>query len=176
MSRSKIATMVAVMVFTAGCSAPGVQTYRNNKPSLDIYQFFGGETHAWGMFRDRQGKLIKQFTVDIKGQRQGDDLVLDEHFKYSDGSRQERIWTLQPQSDGTWRGRAADVVGEARGEVAGNALHWRYDLKLPANGREWTVHFDDWMFLQDDKTMLNNAHLSKFGIGLGDVSLFFRKE
>ncbi len=176
MSWRWMVVMLGVLAGTTGCSAPSVQSYRNNKPSLDIDRFFAGETHAWGMFRDRQGQLIEQFSVDIQGQRQGNNLVLDEHFIYRDGHRQERIWTLQAQGDGTWRGWAKDVVGEARGEVAGNALHWRYDLKLPVDGREWIIHFDDWMFLQDDHTMLNQAHLSKFGVGLGDVSLFFRKE
>jgi hypothetical protein len=32
------------------------------------------------------------------------------------------------------------------------------------------------MFLQDEHTLLNSAHMSKFGIALGEVSLFFRKE
>jgi hypothetical protein len=77
---------------------------------------------------------------------------------------------------GKWQGTAADVVGVADGEVAGNALHWRYTLRLPVDGRNWDVQFDDWMFLQDEHTLLNSARMSKFGIGLGEVSLFFRKE
>ena len=58
----------------------------------------------------------------------------------------------------------------------GNALHWRYVLRLPVGGREWAVDFDDWMFLVDEHTMLNSARMSKYGFGLGEVSLFFRKQ
>lgn len=160
----------------ASCSTPDIQSYRDNTPKLDLYQFFTGHTQAWGMFRDRNGKLIKRFSVDINGRRAGDVLILDERFVYADGTRQQRSWRLQPNGEGKWRGTAADVIGEAEGEVAGNALHWRYRLRLPVDGQVWDVDFDDWMFLQDKQTLLNSAHMSKFSIGLGEVSLFFRKE
>ncbi|EEG09851.1 DUF3833 domain-containing protein [Pseudogulbenkiania ferrooxidans] len=168
--------ILATLALLTGCGTPSVQAYRDNTPRLDLYQFFGGHTRAWGMFRDRKGQLIKRFTVDIDGRREGDVLILEERFLYADGTRQQRNWRLEPKGDGKWRGTAADVVGEAEGEVAGNALHWRYNLRLPVDGREWTVHFDDWMFLLDDHAMLNSARMSKFGFGLGEVSLFFRKE
>ncbi|MAK55160.1 MAG: hypothetical protein CML17_04875, partial [Pusillimonas sp.] len=34
---------------------------------------------------------------------------------------------------------------------------------------------DDWMFLMNDKVMLNRATMSKFGIRLGEVTLSFHK-
>jgi hypothetical protein len=37
------------------------------------------------------------------------------------------------------------------------------------------VQFDDWMYLVDDKVMLNKAVMSKFGIKLGEVTLSFVK-
>jgi hypothetical protein len=37
------------------------------------------------------------------------------------------------------------------------------------------VQFDDWMFLIDDKVMLNRAVMSKFGVRLGEVTLSFTK-
>ena len=68
-----------------------------------------------------------------------------------------------------------DVVGEAAGESAGNALRWGYTLALPVDGRIWHVQFDDWMFLMDGHTMINKAQMSKFGIRLGEVTLSFTK-
>jgi Protein of unknown function (DUF3833) len=67
------------------------------------------------------------------------------------------------------------VVGEARGAVAGNAFQWQYTLKLPVDGRVWEVDFDDWMFLIDERIMLNRAVMSKFGIRLGEVQLAFTR-
>ena len=107
---------------------------------------------------------------------EGTQLVLDERFSYSDGSTQQRIWRLREISPGEWRGSAADVLGESVGEVAGNALHWRYELLLPVDGSVYQVHFDDWMYLLDEQTMVNRSFMSKLGVELGQVTLFFRKQ
>jgi hypothetical protein len=43
------------------------------------------------------------------------------------------------------------------------------------DGSTWDVQFDDWMFLMDERVMLNRAVMSKFGIRLGEVTLAFEK-
>jgi hypothetical protein len=77
--------------------------------------------------------------------------------------------------NGKLTGTAADVVGEAQGEVAGNTLHLRYVLALPVDGRIINVNMDDVMVLMDQQVMLNRAVMSKFGVQLGTVTLSFRK-
>jgi hypothetical protein len=62
------------------------------------------------------------------------------------------------------------VVGVAQGQAAGNALNWRYTLLLPVDGKVYEMQFDDWMYLMDDRVMLNKAVMSKFGIRLGEVT------
>ena len=64
---------------------------------------------------------------------------------------------------------------EAQGRAAGNALRWQYTLKLPVDGKTYEVQFDDWMYLMDERVMLNKAVMSKFGITLGEVTLAFTK-
>jgi len=100
---------------------------------------------------------------------------LDEAFTYSDGTTQRRVWRLKAEPDGRYTGRADDVVGEATGQVSGNAFRWGYTLALPVDGRVWDVQFDDWMFLMDDRVMLNKAVMSKWGFDLGEVTLFFKR-
>jgi hypothetical protein len=46
---------------------------------------------------------------------------------------------------------------------------------LPVDGRTYEVQFDDWMYLMDERVMLNKAQMSKFGIRLGEVTLSFVK-
>lgn len=159
-----------------GCSGIEVDHYRKETPALDLPTFFTGRVDAWGMFQKRNGEVIKRFHVVIQGSRQGEKLILDEDFSYSDGSKQKRVWTLTPDGSGRWKGRADDVVGEAVGEVAGNALRWRYVLSLPVDGKVYEVNFDDWMYLLDENTMANRSFMTKFGFELGQVTLFFRKE
>ena len=157
------------------CGQVPVERYANEKPALDLPTFFSGPVQAWGMFQDRSGEVIKRFHVDIQSRRDGDRLILDERFLYSDGTRQRRVWTLTPDGAGRWIGTADDVVGRATGEVAGNALRWRYHLNLPVDGSTYVVYFDDWMYLMDDDTLINRSSMSKFGIELGQMTLFFRR-
>ena len=112
----------------------------------------------------------------MKGSWNGDDGVLDEDFTYSDGKKERRVWRLKKLPGGRYTGTADDVVGTAQGQAAGNALHWGYTLRLPVDGKVYEVQFDDWMYLMDERVMLNKAVMSKFGIRLGEVTLAFTKK
>ena len=118
---------------------------------------------------------MRRFSVKMTGRWSGNEGVLDEDFSYSDGSTQKRVWHLTDHGNGRYSGRADDVVGEAGGQAAGNALNWHYTLALPVDGRVWEVQFDDWMVLMDQRVMLNKAVMSKFGVRLGEVTLAFSK-
>lgn len=167
--------VAALCIALTACASPDVARYQQAEPKLDLVNYFVGKTDAWGMFQKRSGEVVKRFHVEITGTHSDGKLVLDEQFTYDDGSKQQRIWTLTQTSDGAWRGTAADVKGEAAGKVAGNALNWQYTMLLPVDGKTYEVQFDDWMFLMDEKSMLNRASMRKFGFELGEVTLFFRK-
>lgn len=158
-----------------GCAAPQPSDYAAATPRLDLKQYFNGKLQAHGIVTDRAGKVLQRFTVDLEGRWQGDEGVLEEQFRYADGRREQRTWQLSAGPDGRYRGRAADVVGEALGQAAGNALNWQYTLRLPVGGEVYDVQFDDWMFLVDDQVMLNRAVISKFGLRVGEVLLSFRR-
>ncbi|MDI6747962.1 MAG: DUF3833 domain-containing protein [Rhodocyclaceae bacterium] len=159
----------------AGCAATGVEAYRAATPVLQLEDYFNGRLEAWGMFQDRSGAVTKRFHVVIDARWQDGVGVLDERFRWSDGTRSQRVWTLTRQADGSYRGKADDVVGEAIGAVAGNALRWRYVMAVPVDGKTYHVDFDDWMFLMDDQVMLNRSTMSKWGFHLGEVTLSFVK-
>ena len=157
------------------CASTGVEQYRAEKPALDLKTYLNGTLDGWGMFQGRSGEVKKRFHVVIDAKWTGDTGVLDEHFQWSDGTTSRRVWTLKKQDDGSFHGTAGDVVGVALGTVAGNALRWRYVLALPVDGKVYNVDFDDWMFLMDDKVMLNRSYMSKWGFNLGEVTLSFVK-
>ena len=158
-----------------GCASPTVEQYAQEKPVLDLQQYFNGTLDAYGIFTDRSGAVVKRFTVVMNCSWQGDEGVLDEDFSYSDGTRQKRIWRLRKLAAGRYTGRADDVVGEASGQTRGNAFYWTYTLNLPVDGRIIEVQFDDWMYLMNERVMLNKATMSKFGVRLGEVTLSFMK-
>lgn len=164
-----------LLALLAGCSSISPDAYRAEQPRLDVFAYFDGTVDAWGQFEDRSGKVVKRFTVEIRGRVQGDRLTLDEDFRYSDGTTQKRVWTVERQPEGRYTGTAGDVVGAASGEAAGNALRWRYVLALEVDGRSWHVDFDDWMYLHDERVMLNRSVMSKYGFRLGEVMIAFRR-
>lgn len=175
MSRTLRLYLLTCCLLLGSCGNVGVEHYAGERPALDLPAFFSGPVQAWGIFQKPSGEVVKRFKVEITSHREGERLMLDERFLYSDGTRQQRVWTLTPDGPGRWRGRAADVVGDARGEIAGNALRWRYRLNLAVDGSTWEVDFDDWMYLMDEDTLINRSSLCKFGIELGQVTLFFRR-
>jgi hypothetical protein len=175
--RAALALLASIALGSlAGCAAaPKPADYAAEKPVLDLRRYFDGKLTAHGMFTDRAGKVVRRFTVDMVGRWQGNQGVLEEDFRYSDGKTERRVWRITAEADGRYTGRADDVLGDAKGQAAGNALNWRYTLKLPVDGSVYEVQFDDWMIQVDERVMLNKATMSKFGIRLGEVTLAFTK-
>jgi hypothetical protein len=172
------ASSTAVVLLSAslvGCGSQQITSYANEKPVLDLRTYFNGTLDAHGVFTDRSGTVVKRFTVLMQCSWQGNEGILDEAFTYSDGTRERRIWRLTRLADGAYTGRADDVVGIANGQQSGNTFHWSYTMALPVDGKVYEVQFDDWMYLVDDKVMLNKARMGKFGIYLGEVTLSFSK-
>ncbi|PLY12816.1 MAG: DUF3833 domain-containing protein [Sedimenticola sp.] len=167
--------VLMILLLLSGCSGVKVSEYRQEQPRLILEEYFNGTIDAWGMFQDRDGKVIKRFNVVIDAHWKGKQGVLDERFTYSDGTQQQRVWHIERTGDANYTGRADDVVGTASGEVSGNALRWLYTLRLPVNDAVYDVQFDDWMYLQEDGVMINRSSMKKFGFTLGEVTLFFRK-
>jgi len=173
--RPMLMAAVVVIGLLQGCANVNIQDYANERPVLDLRTYFNGPIEAWGVFQDRSGKVVKRFKVNIDARWNGDTGTLDERFVYSDGTTQQRVWTIRRESGGRYIGTAGDVVGEAVGEAVGNALRWRYVMALPVDGKVYNVDFDDWMFLMDDRVMPNRSEMSKFGFRPGEATLSFTK-
>ena len=166
---------IATLLALAGCAAPTPRDYAAQLPKLDLKTYFNGRVDAWGMIQDRSGKVTRRVRVEMTGTWQGDVGTLDERFFYADGKTETRVWTIRKNGD-RYVGTAADVVGEALGEAAGNSLHWKYVLAAKRdNGDTVNLDIDDWMWLVDERTLVNRTAFSKFGIGFGEVTFFFRK-
>ncbi len=173
--RLLLAAGIASAATLSGCAGPRVAQYATEKPVLDLRSYFNGTLDAYGVFTDRSGAVVKRFTVVMRCSWNGDDGVLDEDFSYSDGTKQKRVWRMKHLGNGQFSGTADDVVGVAQGEQQGNAFRWGYTLLLPVDGKTYEVQFDDWMYLMDERVMLNKATMSKFGVRLGEVTLSFVK-
>ena len=170
----KYALIGAAALTLAGCATVDVADYRAERPPLDLAAYFDGTVDGWGIVQDRSGKVVRRFTVRIEGKWQGSRGTLDEHFEFSDGEKQNRVWTLVKDGD-RYTGTAGDVVGTATGLQQGNAFNMRYVLRVPWSGRTIDVDMDDWMWRIDESTVLNRTEMRKFGFRVGEVTLSFRR-
>ncbi len=159
----------------AACAGPKLQDFAGKGPAFDFRNYFDGAVQAHGMVSDRGGKVLRRFTVTMQGDWVGDAGTLDEQFVYDDGERQHRVWRVNRLADGSYSGRADDVVGKARGGEAGPAFNWQYTLRVVTGGREVELDFDDWMYRIDDRIVINRAAMYKFGVRVGEVTLSFTR-
>ena len=166
--------MACVGLMLAGCVTIAPRDYAKETPKLDLSTYFNGRVDGWGMVQDRSGKVLRRMVVELDCKWNGNEGVLDESFQWSDGKTEKRVWKIRKDGD-RYVGKAGDVVGEALGEAAGNALQWQYVLALPAEVGGYHVRMDDWMWMVDDRTLTNRTTMSKFGVKVAEISLFFRK-
>ena len=52
------------------------------------------------------------------------------------------------------------MVGEAKGSQRGNAAMMEYRLRIPRDGGEIVVAMEDWLYLQEDGTLINRTSAS----------------
>ncbi|MGA8056484.1 MAG: DUF3833 domain-containing protein [Burkholderiales bacterium] len=171
----RLATLAIVLSFLPGCASTTPEQYANEKPVLDLTRFFDGAVDGWGMVQDRSGKVLRRFYVKIDAKWDGNTGTLDERFDWSDGKNEQRVWKVTKLDATRYTGTAGDVVGQATGVAAGNALQWKYVLQLPPEQGGWQVDLDDWMYLVDQDTMLNRSEIRKFGIRFAEITIAFRK-
>lgn len=164
-----------VFLFLNGCATLTPQDYADQTPKLDLATYFNGKVSGWGMVQDRNGKVLRRMVVEMDCRWNGNEGVLDESFQWSDGKPEKRIWKIRKTGD-RYIGTAADVVGEAVGVAAGNALQWQYTLALPPDAGGYHMQMDDWMWMVDDKTLTNRTSMSKFGVKFAEITIFFRKQ
>jgi len=164
-----------VLLLLGGCGGLAIEQHAVAQPRFDPLEFFDGALEAHGLVQDWRGRVTRRFVVALQGRRNGDEVVLEEDFRYDDGERAERTWHIVRTAEGQWEGRAEDIVGVARGETAGNAMRWRYDMDVTVDGATWRISFDDWLWLIDEHHLVNRSRLRKFGLDVGEVTLSMRR-
>ena len=167
---------LVAMLGLANCGRPSLEDEKLSDQKLNLEEYFDGKTVAYGQFKDRFGTVRRRFKVEIDGTWDGEQLRLNERFAYADGSSETRNWVLTKTGPDDWVGTAEGVQGEARGREVGDTFNWAYTIDLPLpDGDSMRVDFDDWMWLLEDGRLLNIAYMERFGVTLGEVTIFFEK-
>ena len=170
-----IINYLAIFMFLFSCSSSSPQFYKNSQPKLDIREYFNGNLKVFGILKNRQGQITRKFNADIKGEWQGNKGKLTEHFIFDDGETQDRIWNIDFIDDNNFTATAGDVIGKASGMQSGNALKMEYILDVPYKDSKIAIKIEDWLYLVDNKHLINESKLKKFGFTVGYLTIGFIK-
>lgn len=178
----KIIVFIFVVLITTAflnaCSLQSLNDYKDETPQLKLEEYFNGRVTGVASFFDWAGRINTRFELTIDGSFDGKVLTLDEEILYTSGSRtgekERRVWRITKLDEENYVGTTDDVVGQAEIKIAGNAARWQYTFNIKADGKVYSVKFDDWMYLQGDGVLLNRAKGSKFGLPVGElfISMF----
>ena len=174
----KFFLLIVGLLFITSCSGKQSmkpEDFKDKQPRLVIEDYMSGNVKAWGILQNRSGKVTRQFSADLNGKWDGEQLILDEKFNWTDGEVQTRQWKIKKIDNHNYEGTAGDVVGVAKGYSYGPAFKFEYVLLVPVKGREIKITFDDWIFMQDEKVAINRAKMTKFGIKVAELTVMFIK-
>ena len=143
--------------------------------AFTLTSFLEGRTRAWGIFEDRFGRVRRRFEVEMNGHWQGDVFILDEDFVYDDGRSEHRTWQVYPSGDNSFTATCPDCIGKAKGSQVEGSIRMAYAFRLRLPSREIIVDFDDRLYRIDDRRAVNRATMRKWGVKLGELSLFFER-
>ena len=167
---------ISATVLTA-CGGMSLKPYKAEEPQMSLRDYFNGEIEAWGIVQDRSGEVIQRFDIDLTGTWAGNEGTLEETFHYYDGRTEERTWRITDLGNGDYEGRAGDIIGIAESQTAGNAANWAYTMDVTTEGGStYRLKFDDWMWLMNDGVLMNRSYMKKFGITVGEITIFMKKK
>lgn len=170
------AIVTGLAFILSGCGGGRTEDYADEKPAMDIRKYFNGPVEAWGVLYNVTGKQDLRFHAVMEGSWVGNKGTLKEKFTYSDGRIDERTWNITMIDDHNFTATAGDVIGTAKGTQHGNTVNMRYILDAKrSSGGTIKLSMDDWMYLVDEKTIINRIKMKKFGLGVGELVVTMRK-
>lgn len=131
---------------------------------------FRGEAIGRGRFRSSLIGLDRGFIVRTLGRKSGDVFVLDQLFRFDDGSMDRRTWNFRKVGPKSYVGTRRDVVGLAKVNVDNDVIRMSYDIDMrKKNGGKLRLHFEDTVSRLGRGGLLNRAVIYTFGIPVGSV-------
>ena len=155
-----------------------LEDFKNTGPKFVVKDYFNGELKAYGLVKDRSGKIIKSFKAKMIGSWDEDGVgTLDEYFVYNNGEKQRRVWTLIPSKNkNEYIGTASDIVGQGILKSNGNTVMIDYTMEVPYNDSTINIDVKDWLHLQEDGVIINHSKMKKFGFTVGELVITIIKQ
>lgn len=175
---SGIALMLALYAAAqrfVGFRAQKPADYAKLEPRVDIRKHLSGPIRCEGVIYGPMGRVTSRFTADMEGRWDGNRGTLAEHFSYDSGTKQDREWRLTIGNDGRVEAEADDLVGKGQGHQEGATLQLNYTIRLPESAGGHALQVTDWMYLVDERTIVNRSQFRKFGIKVAELVATMRR-
>ena len=164
-------------ILLTGCASMKIEDFNNTKPEFVPQEYFNGKLRAYGIVKDRSGKIIRSFKGEMIGSWDKNGVgTLDEFFVYDDGEEMKRVWTLKPIENKKFIATANDIVGESPMIANGNTVMIDYVMRTPYKSSTIDLSVQDWLHLQDDGVIINHSKMKKFGFVVGELIITIIKE
>ena len=174
--KSLIFIFLTIILFT-GCSSMKIEDFNNTKPEFIPQEYFNGNLKAYGIVKDRSGKITRSFKGTMVGSWDKNGIgTLDEYFVYNDGEEMKRVWTLKPTGDKKFIATANDIIGESPMIANGNTVMLDYVMRTPYKNSTIDLSVQDWLHLQDDGVIINHSKMKKFGFVVGELVITIIKD
>ena len=170
-----MAALFALAQRFTGFQAQRPQDYAKAEPAFDIRKHLSGPLRCEGVIYGPMGRVTSRFTADMHGAWDGNRGTLAEHFSYDSGTKQDREWRLTLGNDGQIRAEADDLVMPGTGTQDGSAVRLEYTIRLPESAGGHALHVTDWLYLVDDRTIVNRSQFRKFGIKVAELVATMRR-
>jgi hypothetical protein len=159
----------------AGCASPPAPPQAPAPlRSFVLEEALSGQLIGQGIVTPILGSA-STFDVRIEGAWDGNVLTLVEDFRYPTGTQERKTWRLTRTAPGEYVGTREDVVGQARAWQDGASLRLEYSVLLDTPAGKLETRFQDVLYWRDDRTIENNATVSKLGLRLARVELQLRR-
>jgi hypothetical protein len=156
----------------------GIYDFNGTTPEFLPEEFFVGKLEGWAVFESLVGGLQKRATISAAGEWDiaSQAVAFAETYTFDDGHTDTLNWTIRKLADGKYTGRESLLDGDADGEQAGCAFHWKYTRDTPqAGGKNTKLNFDDWFYRIDDRACIVRGSAGRAGLPFATAHVTYRK-
>lgn len=155
-----------------------IEDFAGRGPEFKPEIYFNGRLEGWGVLESALGGLQKRYAISAEGRWNAGEGVLDftETWTFDDGHVDTLVWKIRPLGEGRYAGQEPTLDGEAEGDQAGFAFHWRYTRETPQPGdKRVKLNFDDWFWRIDDAVVIVRGAAGRLGLPFATAHVTYRK-
>lgn len=155
-----------------------IDDFTGKGPEFKPEEFFDGALVGWGVMENPLGGLQKRYTVKAEGRWDAEARVVHftETWTFDDGFVDTLRWQIRSLGEGKYFGSEPLLDGEAEGDQAGYAFHWRYTRETPQpDGKSVKLNFDDWFWRIDDRTVIVKGTAGRLGLPFATAHVTYQK-